>query len=113
MSSPTPPHLSPRRWWGCLLLMLATAGNYMDRMALNQLALRIKGDLQIDNRQYSWLESAFSFAFAVGAITTGFIVDRVSVRWVYPVMVFGWSVVGIITGYASTFWMLFACRCAL
>src|SRR5262249_43711443 len=45
--------------------------------------------------------------------TTGFIVDRISVRWVYPLMVFGWSVVGILTGYATTFGMLLMCRLAL
>ncbi len=93
--------------------MLATVVNYMDRMALNQLALRIQTSLGIDDEQYSWLESAFSLAFAIGAITTGYIVDRISVRWVYPFMVLGWSAVGILTGFANGFWMLLACRFAL
>jgi ACS family hexuronate transporter-like MFS transporter len=105
--------VSPWRWWVCLLLMLATIINYMDRMALNQLAVRIKTYFALTNTQYSLLESAFSFAFAIGAITTGFIVDKISVRWVYPLMVLGWSVAGVLTGFANGFWMLLSCRLAL
>lgn len=117
MSTPAPPTttvpLSPLRWWVCLLLMQATVVNYMDRMALNQMALRIQRALNIDDEQYSWFESAFSFAFAIGAVTTGIIVDKVSVRWVYPIMVLGWSAAGVLTGFATGFWFLLACRFAL
>jgi len=93
--------------------MLATVINYMDRMALNQMALRIKTYFGMNNTEYSLLESAFSLAFAIGAITTGYIVDKVSVRWVYPLMVLGWSAAGVLTGFASGFWMLLSCRFAL
>ncbi len=105
--------LSPWRWGVCVLLMLATVINYMDRMALNQMALRIKMYFGLSNTEYSLLESVFSFAFAFGAITTGYIVDRISVRWVYPLMVLGWSIAGVLTGFASGFWMLLSCRLAL
>jgi ACS family hexuronate transporter-like MFS transporter len=93
--------------------MLATVINYMDRMALNQMALRIKLYFGLDNTQYSLLESAFSLAFALGAIATGYLVDKVSVRWVYPFMVLGWSAAGVLTGFAGSFWMLLTCRFAL
>jgi len=101
---------SPWRWWVCILLMLATVVNYMDRMALNQLAKPIKEAFDLSNQDYSQLESVFSLAFAIGAITTGYIVDRVSVWWVYPIVVVGWSLAGILTGMASAFWMLMGCR---
>ncbi len=97
----------------CALLMLATVVNYMDRMALNQMALRIKNYFGLSNTDYSLLESVFSLAFAIGAVSTGFLVDRVSVRWVYPVMVLGWSAAGVLTGFAGSFWMLLGCRFAL
>ncbi len=111
--APTESPVSPWRWWVCLLLMLATVINYMDRIALNQMALRIKLYFGMNNTHYSLLESAFSVAFAIGAITTGYIVDKVSVRWVYPLMVLGWSAAGVLTGFASSFWMLLTCRFAL
>jgi ACS family hexuronate transporter-like MFS transporter len=94
----------------CVLLMLATVINYMDRMALNQMAHRIKAAFGLSNTQYSLLESSFSFAFALGALTTGFVVDRFSVRWVYPLMVLGWSAAGVLTGFATGFWFLLTCR---
>ncbi|WP_439631657.1 MFS transporter [Gemmata sp.] len=114
-STDSPPQVapSPWRWWVCLLLMLATVINYMDRMALNQMARRIKLYFDLNNQEYGYLESAFSVAFAIGAVSTGWLVDRVSVRWVYPVMVLGWSAAGVLTGFASGFWMLLGCRFAL
>jgi len=112
-SAPADPRASLRRWWVCLLLMLATIINYMDRLAMNQMALRIKTYFGMTNTQYSMLESAFSFAFAFGAFTTGLIVDKISVRWVYPIMVLGWSIAGVLTGFANGFWMLLTCRFAL
>ena len=39
--------------------------------------------------------------------------DRVSVRWVYPLMVLGWSLAGVLTGYASAFWSLLLFRMLL
>jgi ACS family hexuronate transporter-like MFS transporter len=97
----------------CLLLMQATIVNYMDRMALNQLAKQIKASLRLDDLEYSLIESIFSVAFAAGAVCTGFIVDRLSVRWVYPLAVLGWSAAGMLTGFADSFGMLLACRFAL
>ncbi len=108
-----PQSASLLRWWVCLLLMQATIINYMDRMALNQLAKQIKASLRLDDFEYSLIESVFSVAFAAGAVCTGFLVDRVSVRWVYPLAVLGWSVAGMLTGFADSFRMLLACRFAL
>jgi ACS family hexuronate transporter-like MFS transporter len=44
---------------------------------------------------------------------SGIVVDQVSVRWVYPLVVLGWSAAGVLTGYANGFVWLFACRVAL
>jgi ACS family hexuronate transporter-like MFS transporter len=77
---------------------------------LNQLAKRLKTAFSLDNIHYSQLESVFSLAFAIGAVSIGFAVDRVSFRWVYPLMVLGWSGAGLLTGFANSFAMLLACR---
>jgi MFS transporter, ACS family, hexuronate transporter len=111
---PSPGSLySPWRWWVCGLLFLATTLNYMDRIALNQMAVRIQVSLSLDDREYSRLESGFSLSFAIGAMISGTIVDKVSVRWVYPLAVFGWSAAGLLTGYATGFWSLISCRIML
>lgn len=108
-----PPRPNPWRWWVCVLLLLASTLNYMDRLALNQTAARIKTAFGIDNTRYGVLESVFTVGFAIGTLTAGWLVDRVSVRWVYPAAVLGWSAFGFLTGFAAGYWVLFACRFGL
>jgi ACS family hexuronate transporter-like MFS transporter len=82
----------------------------MDRIALNQMSAQIMAVFKLTNEEYGQLESVFSIAFAIGIFTSGFVVDRVSVRWVYPLMVLGWSAAGVLTGFAGSFWMLLTAR---
>ena len=95
------------------MLLMATTLNYMDRIALNLLSKEIKDAFQITNLAYGILESGFQVAFGIGAITFGVIVDRYGVRRVYPVAVVGWSCAGFLTGFADSYWSLFACRMLL
>jgi MFS transporter, ACS family, hexuronate transporter len=101
------------RWTVCGLLLAATTLNYMDRVALNQLVNPILREFQLTSYDYAILESRFDIAFAIGTLITGWLVDRINVRFVYPVMVLGWSLAGFCTGYADTFQMLLLCRVAL
>src|SRR5947209_20571295 len=79
------------KWWVCGLLLLATMINYMDRITLNVLSNRILRELRIDERSYGELESAFAYAFALGAILFGWVADRINVRWLYPAVLLAWS----------------------
>src|SRR6516165_7617445 len=86
------------KWWICGLLMMATMINYMDRLTLNQTAKRVKEELSLTNEQYGQVEAAFNYAFAVGALFVGWTADRWNVRWIYPIVLLGWSAAGIATG---------------
>src|SRR5262245_30029597 len=88
------------RWWICGLLLLATMLNYMDRLTLNLTAVRIMEAFRLDERDYGLLESAFAYAFALGAIISGWMVDRWNVRWIYALAVLAWSTAGFATGLA-------------
>jgi ACS family hexuronate transporter-like MFS transporter len=98
------------KWWVCGLLLLATMLNYMDRLTLNLTANRVMTELQLDERHYGQLESAFAFAFAVGAILMGWLADRYEVRCIYPVVVVAWSAAGLLTGLTQGFVGLLMCR---
>jgi ACS family hexuronate transporter-like MFS transporter len=87
--------------------------NYMDRLTLNLSAARIMGEFGLDERQYGQLESAFAFAFAVGAIIFGWMADRWNVRLLYPLAVLAWSAAGFATGLAQSFVGLLLCRSLL
>jgi MFS transporter, ACS family, hexuronate transporter len=88
------------RYSVCTLLLLATMLNYMDRQTLGQLATTIQREYHLDDAQYGRLEMGFGFAFAAGAISFGLLADRVSVRWLYPAVLVGWSLAGIATALA-------------
>jgi MFS transporter, ACS family, hexuronate transporter len=98
------------KWWVCGLLLLATTINYMDRLTLNQTARRVMDEVGFDERGYGDLESAFAYAFALGAILAGWLADRVNVRWLYPAALLAWSAAGLATGLVHGFAALLACR---
>ena len=105
--------LSLRTWGICGLMLLATMLNYMDRQTLAQQATDIRGALELCNEDYGWLETGFGLAFAVGGIVTGTLADRVSLRWLYPAILLGWSAVGFLTGWVTTYRELLLCRVML
>lgn len=84
--------------------------NYMDRQTLANLAVRIKEQFSLSSEQYGDIESLFGVAFAVGSLFFGYLVDKVSVRWLYPVALAGWSIVGVLTGFATGYYSLLVCR---
>lgn len=98
------------KWWVCALLLLASTINYMDRQTLSSTSVRIKKELKIDTQQYGALETYFGFGFAAGSLIFGLIVDRVSARIVYPIVLLLWSGMGFATGYAQDYDQMFYCR---
>lgn len=100
-------------WWVCGLLLLASTINYMDRQTLANTSVQITREFELSEQQYGTLETAFGLAFAVGASIFGFISDRVSVRWLYPVVLLLWSAMGFATGLVETYTGLLFCRLLL
>jgi ACS family hexuronate transporter-like MFS transporter len=94
-------------------MLLATMLNYMDRLALSQQATEISTELKLSNEDYSQIEAGFGLAFAVGGIVTGLFADRISPHWLYPAVLLGWSTVGFVTGWVSSFRELLVCRVLL
>jgi ACS family hexuronate transporter-like MFS transporter len=106
-------HAALRAWVICGLLLLATMLMYMDRQALAQQKTEILHALKLSDRDYGRLETGFGLAFAVGGIVTGIIADRISPRWLYPMVLLGWSSVGFATGWATSYRELLVCRVLL
>ncbi|WP_425614559.1 MFS transporter [Anatilimnocola sp. NA78] len=88
------------KWFICSLLFLATMLMYMDRLTLSQMASRITRELSLTNEHYGRMEMGFGLAFALGAIVNGLLADRFSIRWLYPVMLVGWSLAGVATAWS-------------
>ncbi len=106
-------HAPSWRWWVTGLLLLATAINYMDRTALAGASVRVTNELGLDNAQYGHLELGFGWAFAAGSLVFGFLADRFRVYVLYPIILLGWSLTGMATGWAHGFGGLMVCRTLL
>lgn len=116
-SGVTVPAQSPRGggwcWWVSLLLLLATMLNYMDRQTLSNLSSRITSAFGLNREQYGDLEFGFGVAFAAGSIFFGMLADRYSVRWLYPLVLLLWSLIGVLTGFCNDYRQLLICRILL
>ncbi len=97
-------------WWVCGLLLCASTINYMDRQTLANVSKRITNEFDLSDEQYGYLETAFGLAFATGAIVFGTIADRTNVRWLYPIVLLLWSLMGFLTGFVETYTGLMFCR---
>jgi ACS family hexuronate transporter-like MFS transporter len=89
------------KWLVCGLLFLATMIMYMDRQTLSLMSKPIIGEFSLSKEQYGMLEWGFGLAFAAGAIINGLLADRVSIRWLYPAMLIGWSSAGVATVWSQ------------
>lgn len=105
--------LPQRKWWICGLLLLATMINYMDRQTLANAATRVTKEFALSQEQYGDMEKWFGWAFAAGSLFFGLIADAVSVRWLYPVVLMGWSLAGVATAWTTSYDQLLWCRIAL
>ena len=89
------------RWWVCGVLLLATLLNYMDRQALAQTATELKARFDLHDARYGLIEKGFSWAFAVGSVLFGWLADRFGPRRLYPLVLIGWSIAGVMTPFAA------------
>jgi ACS family hexuronate transporter-like MFS transporter len=101
------------KWYVCGLLLLATTINYMDRVTLANASVRVTKEFGLSEEQYGNLELVFGWAFAAGSLVFGFLADRLKVYWLYPVVLAGWSIMGMISGWTSSYTELLVCRLCL
>ena len=110
-------HTTPRppswKWWIAGLLLLATTINYMDRVTLANASVRVTKEFGLSDQQYGNLELAFGWAFAVGSLVFGFLADRFRIYWLYPCVLAGWSIMGMISGWTENYTQLLICRTLL
>jgi ACS family hexuronate transporter-like MFS transporter len=85
----------------------------MDRQTLANAAVRITEHFHLSQAKYGKLEWYFGWAFAAGSLLFGVLVDRYSVRWIYPIVLVLWSATGFATGLARDYDGLLVCRTLL
>src|SRR5580698_1113037 len=103
-------HTSARTWWICFLLFLATSIVYLDRQVLALTAAKIIAEFGLTNEQFGQIVAAFGYSYGLVQIFCGFLVDAYGPRIVFPVAGGAWSLVGLLTGFATTVSMLTGLR---
>ena len=102
-----------RRWVLLALLIAAGILNYVDRQVIAVLKPLIEGDMGWTDADYGRLASLFQRSAAVAYIGTGWIVDRLGVKWATPAGVFAWSLAAMSHGWAMTMGQFSLARIAL
>ncbi len=103
----------PRYPWLVVgLLWFCGFFNYADRQAVFSVFPLIKKEFHLDNTTLSLLGSAFMLVYAVASPFTGYVVDRVSRRWLIASGLVLWSLICAATAFSRNFGQLIFFRAA-
>ena len=97
--------------YGVLGFLLAlTAVSYLDRICIATAAPSMKADLGLSDAEMGYVFSAFTFAYALFEVPSGWLADRFGARLMLTRIVVWWSLMTAATGWATGFASLFAVR---
>ena len=86
-----------------LFLAMASVLAYLTRHSLAVANTTIQAELQINNEQFGYLYSAFSFGYMLFQIPGGWVGQKLGVRFVLPAMAILWSLMTFASAYVPTF----------
>jgi MFS family permease len=93
----------------CVLLSINTM-NFFDRQILPAVQEKIRNDWPLSDSELGWLGTAFILLYAVVGLPLGHLADVWRRRWILAGGVGLWSLLTIGSGWAWSFWSLFALR---
>ncbi len=96
------------RWRILALLFFATTINYVDRQVIGLLKPILDVELGWSESDYGFIVTAFQVAYAIGLITSGWLLDKIGTRIGYLWAIVIWSLAGMahaltrtVSGFAS------------
>ena len=120
MTHPVPPAQRPgspalgapsrTRYFVVVFAVILAIIQYIDRVAISQAAPLISKDLGLDKEQMALVFSAFTLAYALFEIPTGYMGDRLGARRVLIRVVLWWSFFTAATGWVWSWLSLLAVR---
>ena len=100
-------------WTVTFLLFLFMVVNFADKIVVGLAGVPIMTDLKLSPEQFGLLGSSFFFLFSIAAIVVGFIVNKVSTRWVLLVLAVIWALAQFPMVGTVSFTTLLICRIVL
>ncbi len=92
------------RWRIAILLCLITTINYIDRLAFAVAWPAVTEELSLSNTGFGLIWSGFLFAYAIGHLLVGPVIDRFGTKRSFSVAALAWSIAGMLTACAQSFW---------
>jgi len=90
--------------------VVLAAIQYVDRICISKAAPKISADLKFDSDQMAWVFAAFTIAYALFEIPTGWMGDKFGTRKTLVRVVLWWSAFTAATGWMFNFLSMFVCR---
>lgn len=106
------------RWRICAILFVATTINYIDRNVLSftmlddafrRVMLGVASDTALTSEHLAafkerigYVDATFKFAYAVGFLLAGYMIDRLGTRRGFSVSIAVWSMAGIVHGFVNS-----------
>jgi ACS family hexuronate transporter-like MFS transporter len=90
------------RWWIVWTLFFSTVTNYISRQTFSVLAPMISAQYHLTHTDLGRILGAFQISYAVTWLLGGIFLDAVGTRLGLALAVIFWSVVNILTGFASS-----------
>jgi ACS family hexuronate transporter-like MFS transporter len=106
-------HVGRRRWLICGLLFFATTVNYMDRQVLALLKPTLQLQFGWTEVGYSNIVLAFQFAYGVGLLFIGKLIDKLGTRKGFSLAVLVWSAAAMAHAAASSVFQFAVARVGL
>jgi ACS family hexuronate transporter-like MFS transporter len=94
-------HLKGLRWWIAALLMGVTIVNYLDRACLSVAAPTLKGELGIDEVDFSHILMAFQITYLIMQPLSGRFIDWLDIRAGLGLSIVWWSLAQMLTAFAG------------
>ncbi len=91
------------RYWIVVMLFIVTSFNYGDRATLSIAGSEMAKDIGLDPVGMGYVFSAFSWAYVIGQIPGGWLLDRFGSKRVYFWSIFIWSMFTLLQGFVDIF----------
>ncbi len=89
------------RWTICSLVFFATTINYLDRQVISLLKPTLEKEFNWTESDYSNIVVAFQFAYALGMVSVGRIIDKIGTKIGYALTLIFWSIASILHAFAT------------
>ena len=90
------------RYWIVVMLFIVTAFNYGDRATLSIAGASMTKDLGLDSVGMGYVFSAFSWAYVIGQIPGGWLLDKFGSKRVYFFSILTWSIFTLLQGFVGS-----------